>query len=716
MDHGVTRRGFLRRLGAGAAVVAGGGALAGCAGLGGLGARPSTQKTKILLTLRAWGYGSTFLSSATESTVDELVHEYTAPWRQKHPGVDVKILPNVGGPQAMVSALLGGTAPDIYHSWHPDAMFASPGFTTDLTKYLADAHANLGVFNAAQMRVFQQPDGIRGLPAYLGIVTLASNNSIIDAAGLERPAPGWSHQDYATLCQKISQTGGGNIVGGAFGLGNVGSPTGYLPPNCVLEGFGGSYVDPKDGAVCTLDSPQVQEAMNWIYPLARTFAIASPAKGGSLHQGTLGMALASTWDMIYYATTWVGFQWFFCDMPSFPATQAPVTSATSDFYALNPRSKYLDLAWDLLYWMSFDPYWQRGMMKVFLLSPSLVSLWDEWVTKVQTYAPPLADKNLATFARLAQGGHAYPQQFLRYQADVAYQYMNQWGAEIWNQTVSIPEGLQEMTHQVNGLQKTGAAEEAAAASPHPAGQYATPSRAGAGDPPTDGTPYVAVDATSGTVTLLGTGWDIYGTQDACVFYCKPSVHEQGSWICRVDAVSNISCPALSIWAKVGLMARGDLSDDAPMVALHVTGSNGIEWETRQMAGLGPTSASGLLPTGLKGALMQPVSSQAANFLTQPIWLRMDRDRYTWTAKASLDGQTWTTLGAPEVVQMDGCWIGVMATAHNGDFQDKGYIRATMDKLNFTPTTKVQLGIQGTAPAAGPVPANWATLSAANGHG
>lgn len=709
MEGRMSRRGFLRGVGAGALVL-GGASLAGCSGLG-ASAAPKSQKPKILLVLRAWGYGSTTIT-ASESTVLDLQYQATAPWRAAHPGVDIKVTANTGGPGQVISEILAGIAPDIYHSYHPDELFTEPGYTTDLTKYLQDAHANLNVFNAAQMDLFRQPNGIRALPAYLGIETLAMNLGLIDSMGLPRPDPGWDYQAYSAFCKQIASGSQGKVVGGGYALGTLGAPTGYLPAPSIMHGFGGSYVDPTDSTRCALDSPEVASAVNWAYALGQAKAVSSPSQGGSFHEGTIAMPMAATWALIYYATTWGGLNWTFFDLPTFPKVQGPLGGCTSDFYALNPGSKHLDLAWDLLNWMSFEPYWQRQQMRIFLLSPALLSLWEEWAKLVTTYAPPLANKNLEAFVKIALGGHTYPNPLFRYQTDAAIAYMNTWGAQMWSQQVSVQEGLMQMTHQINGLEKAGAAEAVANSKPAPKGEFPAPTTVGLGDPYTNGSPYIVVNKTTGLITMLGTGYDIYNSQDACVFYCESEVAQKGSWICRVDSVSNISCPTLSVWAKAGLMARTNLSDDCKMAALHVTGANGIEWEYREVTGTTPGSQGQLVPKGLKGTMMKPVNQPTANFLTQPIWLRMDRDKYTWTAYASLDGKTWDQMGTPITMDMGGCWMGVMATAHNGDFSDKGYIRATFDKLNFTPTKMVQLGVTGVAPAGGPVPTNWATMTTA----
>ncbi len=709
----ISRRSALARGGAAAVAVT---ALGGVAGCGTLGSKPgaTTQKPRTIIALRAWGYGSG--AAGSEATINGLLHSATATWRAKHPGVDVQIVPNTGGPGQVVAEILAGTGPDIYHSWHPDVIFATDGLTVDLSPYLRKSNANLSAFNKAQMSLFQLPSGVRALPCYLGTMALAVNETLLDSLGLTYPQPGWTYKEYGQLATEISRShqGKSQVYGGAFGLGNLGAPNGFLPPNCILEGFGGSYVAAGNPTKCNLDAPGSVEAIKWIYGLAQSKAITSPNGGGRFSQGTLGMTWAPSFFLPQAATNWNSLKWHYYDMPSFPQT-GPVTGATSDLYAMNPASKNPDLAWSLLEWLSFEPEWQRKMIRIFLLSPALVSLWEEWVTLVPQYAPPLANKNLKAFATLAQNNHAYPQQFMRWQADQAYTLMNTWGQKMWSRQIGVTGGLSSMVKQIDALELSGASAANALTKVQrelktvpKTGHYPAPPKKGAGDPYHLAPSYMQVDK-HGVYTLLGDGYDVYLAQDACTFFCLPQTAADGRWTCRVTTITNLTCPQLSSWAKVGLMARGDLSDDAPMVSTHVTGGNAIEWQDRALPGMTPGGQGGLAPTGLKGAMVKPLGTPTPNFLSQPIWLRLERSQAVWTAFSSLDGKKWNQTGQPSRAEMGATWVGLMCTSHNSDFKDKGYIRARLDHVSFTPTMKVQLGVTGVPPASGPVPANWATM-------
>jgi ABC-type glycerol-3-phosphate transport system substrate-binding protein len=455
--HGLSRRRFLAG-GAAAGAAAALGALGGCAGGAASGAKPApaVQQPSIILGMRAWGVGSG--ATGSPKTIDSLLYDATQPWRATHPGVDIRIIENTGGPQAVITSIIAGNGPDIYHSWHPQVILASPDYTTDLTPYLKQSNADLSAFNKAQMNNFITPTGIRALPYYLGIMALAVNESLLDSLGLAYPAAGWTYQDYGSLTTSIARgaSNGKRLYGSDFSLGQFGELP-DLPPDCIFQGFGGSIVMPGDPTKCNLGSAQSIAAMQWVYDLVQAKAIDGPGGGGSFGS-TLGMTFAPSFFLPQAATGWKGFKWSYYSPPAFPAT-GPATAATIDLWAMNPASQNLDLAWDLLHWCTFEPDWQRSQMDIFLLSPALVSLWEEWLTRVPQIAPPLADKNLKVFADLAAGGHAYAKPFFRYNAVQAETLINSVTPNIWSGKLSVQAGLTQLAQQLDALEVAGASEQ-----------------------------------------------------------------------------------------------------------------------------------------------------------------------------------------------------------------------------------------------------------------
>ena len=157
------------------------------------------------------------------------------------------------------------------------------------------------------------------------------------------------------------------------------------------------------------------------------------------------------------ATGWRSLKWNYYDMPSFPLT-GPVTGATEDLWAMNPHTKHPTLAWDLLHWCAFEPFWQIAQMEIFLLSPALTSLWDHWLAYVPQIAPPLAKKNLRAFAALARSNQAYPLEFFRYGDPAAENVVNAYGQKVWAKQLGVRVGLTQLAAQVDALQATLARE------------------------------------------------------------------------------------------------------------------------------------------------------------------------------------------------------------------------------------------------------------------
>jgi hypothetical protein len=315
-------------------------------------------------------------------------------------------------------------------------------------------------------------------------------------------------------------------------------------------------------------------------------------------------------------------------------------------------------------------------------------------------APVLRDKHLEYYLESLPG--AYNRAYFRYaplQADAIwakYAQMMAYGQ------ISPLGGLRRIAHEINALEAT-AASEASTESHVMAGvrleladaaragkpvAFAVPPRVGLGAPPAPAPGLVL--RSDGTITLSGAGSMAGGVSDAATFACCVAVASRATFSCRLVAVAALDGQTLQGGAKVGLMARADLSDNAPMVAIDLDGPNGVHIDDRPLPGVTQDHqhADGAgLPTG--GSLVRGSAASGDNWLLRPVWFRWVRDDANWTAYTSFDGLRWRQAGLPVVgVQMAGAWVGLFVTSNNPPHR----VRATFDHLTgLQPTTFVVLG-------------------------
>jgi hypothetical protein len=265
------------------------------------------------------------------------------------------------------------------------------------------------------------------------------------------------------------------------------------------------------------------------------------------------------------------------------------------------------------------------------------------------------------------------------------------------------------------------------------GAFYAPAMTGRGIAPTSASSLVTTGS-GGSVTVIGDGGDMENPSDNLVFAGTQCLADATSLVCRVSALSNLNCPYLYPWSRAGIIARGDLSSEAPMVAVAVTGGYGLEAMYRSTAhqstfghyGSGANTYTNVTVTTVKG-IPQTNATGTANVLLKPVWLKLERSGTLWTPYYSLDGTTFTPVGnGPDghgvSVEMNGCWVGLYVCAVNVVFYNdkeltgatKGQVRATFDHLNFPVHTFEQVGqAQGLAPA--PV-APSSTASSSSGYG
>jgi hypothetical protein len=279
--------------------------------------------------------------------------------------------------------------------------------------------------------------------------------------------------------------------------------------------------------------------------------------------------------------------------------------------------------------------------------------------------------------------------------------------QIFNGSVSVPEGVAQVVRRIDALESVGPqgtadlAKQRARVAPlfaraettQAAIRYPAPSARGVGTAPV--TAGSLVSATPGGVyTVRGAGAGVNSSGDGCTFAGAAFTLSRGTLTCRVTAIRAAEGATMADGAKVGLMARETLATLAASFGVELATGRGVHVHARpvdagnfldQKPGASAPGSAGLLgATGLLAADGQP----SANYLLRPVWLRLVLDVNRWTAYTSLDGRTWLQAGDPVAVEFAGAWVGLFVTSH----QPGRFITATFDHVaGFVPDTFVRIG-------------------------
>jgi regulation of enolase protein 1 (concanavalin A-like superfamily) len=168
------------------------------------------------------------------------------------------------------------------------------------------------------------------------------------------------------------------------------------------------------------------------------------------------------------------------------------------------------------------------------------------------------------------------------------------------------------------------------------------------------------DATTGEITVRGSGADIWGNADGFSFTHREM---EGNFVVTARVLGTPT--ETDVWAKAGLMVREELTAGSRHAMIVVTPQNGMELQWRAEADAASSNAKILF----------------ADELTTPVWLRLTRDGDTITGEYSADGQSWE--GATDTI-LDGLAakvnVGLAITSHNGgQISEAKFTKLTLEK-------------------------------------
>lgn len=151
----------------------------------------------------------------------------------------------------------------------------------------------------------------------------------------------------------------------------------------------------------------------------------------------------------------------------------------------------------------------------------------------------------------------------------------------------------------------------------------------------------AYSKVDGVYSVTGCGKDIWGTSDAFRFV---SISHSGDLSVVVRVLSQTDTDE---WAKAGLMIRSSTAPDAAFAEMVLTPRHGVSFQRRTRDGEDMNYATTSAPA------------------SPPVWLKLVRRGKQFSGFYSVDGVTWSQVGAEESIAMpDTALVGLAVTSKN----------------------------------------------------
>ncbi|MEE8452562.1 MAG: Ig-like domain-containing protein [Thermoguttaceae bacterium] len=174
----------------------------------------------------------------------------------------------------------------------------------------------------------------------------------------------------------------------------------------------------------------------------------------------------------------------------------------------------------------------------------------------------------------------------------------------------------------------------------------------------------AAKLVGGTYTQIGSGGDIWSSQDAFRFTYRP-LEGDGQIIARVASLEDTDN-----WAKAGVMIRESLDPGARNVMARITPDHGIAVQWRKTTGGGSTDSTDI-------------------DVEAPQWLRLTRTGNSFAAEYSGDGLAWIAVGTAVVPMTETVYVGLAVTSHDNDLLNTTtFDNVTINFLGNTPPVAV----------------------------
>jgi ABC-type glycerol-3-phosphate transport system substrate-binding protein len=364
-----------------------------------------------------------------------------------------------GNASQQITADIGGSGyVDVWHFCCGDVPAAiRSGFAHPLNDLLKRDNISLDNWSKGHIEGDSLAGTLYGLPSYDGTMTIVYRQDLLDELGVPYPDPDWTGEEARRIWERCTGT---NKQGQhRYGV-NLYYNQAQL--NWWLYGWGAREMNAAQDRA-TMASPEGVACFRYLQNLF-TSGIAPPRDTRGLENLTNETAVFQMAHSAYIinAAVQLGnkYKWDFLPNPIWSANRACLE--TIDCYMLNTATKNIEAAWELMKWLNlgtpqgdgtYDYAWPKFQIRINLITPSLIHLWDYWETTVRQVAPTLQGRALHWWADAAIQGYARPQLFYAYDYGTAMNIEWDWMSQIASGQISPEEALRQMQGQVNALEE-----------------------------------------------------------------------------------------------------------------------------------------------------------------------------------------------------------------------------------------------------------------------
>jgi multiple sugar transport system substrate-binding protein len=331
-------------------------------------------------------------------TYAELAKQALPLFKQRAPGVEVEYMPKSGDWVAKnLATMAAGTGPDVFTAWDEFIwQYAAKGVTTNINPLLRDyKKAELDDFVKGQWDGLQIPGTQHrfGMPVYAAFGVVFYNKNSFRRAGVPEPTPNWTIDEYAEKARRVTRMDGDRQV---YGVGHM--STNWQRVQEILWAFGARATDPRDLTKSAFHTPEAQRALDWLYDRywrdnswIQVKQRPTPWQWwNAVGNGTIAMGQDGTNRLNDFARM-DGVEWDIAPMPK--GSGAKMGWIGSDVWGLWKETKAKDASWELIRFLTSNEY-LKLQSKVELLTPSRVSLLDDWQQTLLQNFPSLQKVNL----------------------------------------------------------------------------------------------------------------------------------------------------------------------------------------------------------------------------------------------------------------------------------------------------------------------------------